>query len=189
MPEPKTLVQHAQYELEKADLVNNADPEARKIASDTLALVKRFEKQNHSKKTGKWVLEFFQNICWHVPLTPLTDDPDEWEKFDVETKNTETDEVTVVHRWQSRRSPSIISEDLGKTFVDIQSGKEGISLDHVEEEAKRAQDKIDNAKAIEDKKLAAEAAKNAPTGEPENIPEPDEAPEAPVEKPDTKKVA
>lgn len=162
----KTLYEHALYELERADLLHNPDPQARKTATDTLALVKRFEKQKHTQTTGKWTLEFFNAIVNMIPLTPLTDDPEEWEKFDITKKNSETNEEEVTHRWQSRRSPSIISEDKGKTFVDMATGQTGTSLDHVEEAKKREQDRIDNAKKLAEKEASDKAAAEAPRIDP-----------------------
>lgn len=154
----KTLVEHAQFELERADLINNPDPQARKVATDTIALVKRFEKQAHDQTTGKWVLEFFQNLCYFKPLTPLTDDPAEWEKFEIEKKNTETKEVEVSHRWQSRRAPSVISEDEGKTWYDMATEQSGTSLDHVEEAKKREEDRKKSAENVKKREAKAKAA-------------------------------
>lgn len=176
----KTLVEHAIFELTRADLIDNPDPQARKVATDTIALVKRFEKQQHSQTTGKWVLEFFQNICYFVPLTPLTDDPEEWEKFDIEKKNTETGEIEVTHRWQSRRAPSIISEDEGKTFYDMQTGKNGTSLDHVEEAKKREEDRVKSAENVKKREAKAKAAEAKESSESdkttETTPDADEKP-------------
>lgn len=166
----KTLVEHAQFELERADLINNPDPKARKVATDTIALVKRFEKQAHDQTTGKYVLEFFENICYFKPLTPLTDDPEEWEKFEIEKTNTETKEKEVSHRWQSRRAPSVISEDEGKTWYDMATEKSGQSLDHIEEAKKREEDRVlaeKNAKkrAAKEAKAAKESSDDAKTTE------------------------
>lgn len=157
----KTLVEHAAYELTKAGLTNHEDPEARKAATDTIALVRRFEKQGHNTKTAPIVLDMFQTICNFLPLTPITDDPEEWEKFEIDKRNVDTNEVEKKTIWNSRRATSIFSEDEGKTWYDQATGNTGESLDHVKE----AEKKEAEAKAREERKKAAEQrAKGNPVG-------------------------
>lgn len=146
---PKTLPEHAAYELTKSGFVNDEDPENRKIATDVMALVRRFDKQKHNERTGRIVLDFFETICFFLPLTPITDDPDEWEKFDIESTNRDSGVKTVAHRWQSRRAPSIISEDEGHTFTDLRTNKTGESVNHIEYAKK-----VEAEKAARDQKRA-----------------------------------
>lgn len=157
----KTLSEHAAYELTKAGMTNHEDPEARKVATDVMALVRRFEKQGHTDKTGSFVLEAFETLATRLPLTPITDDPEEWDKFEIDRKNVETEEVEKRTVWQSKRAPSLFSEDEGKTFTDQRTGKVGESVDHI----KQAEE-LEAAK-----KLRAERKAKA------------EQPEAPIEKP------
>lgn len=154
----KSIVEHAEYELKKAGLVDNPNPEARKVATDALALVRRFEKQQHTENTAQWVAQFFTDLISFIPLTPITDDPEEWEKFEIEQTNKDTKEKTTVVRWQSRRCPSIFSEDEGKTWFDQATGQNGKTVS-AEEERKR----IQAIRDAEQKKLdEAEKAKAAP---------------------------
>lgn len=153
MAKGKTLREHAAYELTRAGLVNNPDSEARKVASDTMALITRFEKQSHTDVTKEYVLDFFQRLCEFIPLTSLTDDPKEWEEFTLTKESAEKDgEKITEKRWMSKRSPRIMSADGGKTWLDMPTGKTGTSEDHVEWEKKREQAEKDMIAAADSKK-------------------------------------
>lgn len=129
---PKNLLDHAEYELKRAGFTDSPNPDNQKIARDVLALIRRFRKQDHGQYTGPKVLEFFDTLGWFLPLTPITDNPEEWEQFDVTTKNTTTGEEETSSHWQCKRAPSIISEDGGKTFTDMRTGNTSESLKHEE---------------------------------------------------------
>ena len=161
----KTLTEHAAYELTKAGMANNADPEARQAATNTLALVRRIEKMNMTDRQAQFVLEAFSILTQFLPLTPITDDPEEWEKFEIDRKNVDTGEVEKREVWQSRRATSIFSEDKGKTFTDQRTGKTGTSVDHLKqaEEEKAAEEA--RAKTKADKKSIKEAMAEAPAAE------------------------
>lgn len=154
----KTLLEHAAYELTRAGLTNHEEPSARKTAEDTMALLRRFVKQNHDETTGRYTLEFFETLANFLPLSPITDNPEEWEKFTVKSVNEETKEETTVTRWQSKRAPSFISEDDGKTWTDMKSGRTGTSVDHVKEAARVEEEKKNSAR-IEKKRKADNAKK------------------------------
>lgn len=176
----KTLIDHAEYELTKAGLIDNPNPEARKVATDTLALVKRFDKQKHTQKTAQWVTQFFTDLVSFIPLTTITDDPEEWEKFEIEQTNKETNEKTTVTRWQSRRCPSIFSEDEGKTWIDQATGNTGESAP-AEEERKR----VAEIRAAEEQRIKeAEEAKKNGRAKSEDVEGTDSAPAADGEKVD-----
>lgn len=165
MSKQRTLSEHAAYELTKAGMTNNDDPRARKVAIDVMALVRRFEKQDHDDKTGPFVLEAFETLCTRLPLTPITDDPEEWDKFETERKNIDTGETEKRVIWQSRRAPSIFSEDEGKTFTDQRTGKVGTSVDHVKQAAERKAAEEDRAKRKADAAKRAEGKVETPAGE------------------------
>ncbi len=154
----KTILEHAAYELTKSGMTDHEDENARRVAMNVMALVRRFERQKNDKRSAEFILEAFERICRFMPLTPLTDDPDEWEKFEMVRRNVETNEEEKKIVWQSKRSTSIFSEDEGKTFYDQNTGKTGNSVDHVAQ-----------AKAVEDakkkrmeQKAAAEARAKSP---------------------------
>lgn len=154
----KTLLEHAAYELTRAGLTSHVEPSARKTAEDTMALLRRFVKQNHDETTGRYTLEFFETLANFLPLSPITDNPEEWEKFSVESTNEETKEKTTAIRWQSKRAPSFISEDEGKTWTDMKSGRTGTSVDHVKEAAREEEEKK-NSERLEKKRKADNAKK------------------------------
>lgn len=157
---PKTISEHAAYELTKAGIANSEDNEDRQTAINLMALVRRFEKQKNTERQKDFILMGLSRILNFLPLTPLTDDPDEWEKFEIERKNVDTQEVEKKIVWQSRRATSIFSEDQGKTWFDQASGKTGSSLDHVAE----AQRIVDEKKAAEERKAEAVARAQKPIG-------------------------
>lgn len=156
----KTLYEHAQYELKKLGLLEDGEHEGRTIVVNTLAMVRHFEKMKLSEEAHKWVLEFTETLANHLPLSPITDEESEWEPYEDTHKNLETGEVVVTKRWQSRRAPMVISADGGKTFVDMRTNKEGISVDHIEQEKEWAASRLERKEAA----AAEEAAKkNAET--------------------------
>lgn len=158
----RTRVEHAAYELTKAGMTDEDDPMARKVAADTLSLVRRFEKQDHTEQSGRFVLEAFETLCQFLPLSPITDDPAEWEKFEIERKNIDTNTVEKQVVWKSKRASMIFSEDEGKTYINQENGKVGTSVDHIEQAETIAAEKAARAAR---KAAAAERAKN-----PEGVP-------------------
>ena len=142
----KTILEHAAYELSKAGLTTNEDAEARQVAINTMALIRRIEKQKNNEKQQQYVVESFYRLCQHLPLSPITDDPAEWEKFEIDRKNIETGEIEKKVVWQSRRVPSLFSEDEGKTFIDQKNGQTGTSQhDLTEAEKKELDEKVANS--------------------------------------------
>ena len=173
----KTLTEHAAYELTKAGLANNEDPEARQVATNTIALVRRIEKMKMTDKQADYVLEAFSVLTQFLPLTPITDDPEEWDKFEIDRKNVDTQEVEKKTVWQSRRATSIFSEDEGKTWTDQRTGKTGTSIDHIQQAKQEAAEKEAREKAKADAKARAEAPQSTavladqPAGEASALPE------------------
>lgn len=188
----RTIVEHAAYELWKADMTENEDPAARQAAINTMALVRRFEKMNMDERQAKFVLEAFETLCMLLPLTPITTDPEEWDKFEIDKKNVETNEIEKKIMWQSRRATSIFSEDEGKTFFDQRTGDTGESVNHIEQAEKKAAAK--KARQEAEKRAKDEAnrpkpvgtvAPEIPAGEATMVPEAPAKPEA-VDKPKPK---
>lgn len=181
----RTLSEHAAYELTKAGLTDNEEVEARQVALNTMALIRRLEKQNNNEKQIQYVVEAFQRLAQRLPLTPITDDPEEWEKFEVKSKNLETGVEETKVAWQSKRLPSLFSEDEGKTFVDQRTGKTGESVDHKkqageEAAAKKARDDRKKAAADRAKKPIGHVDPDIPAGEAGLTDQPATTPEAPA---------
>lgn len=153
----KSIYDHAVYELKKLGLVGDGEKSTEKVVRDTLGLISRFQKQKHDDFTAKWVIEFFGKLANMIPLSPITDDPSEWEEWQDEHKNIETGETETTTRWQSKRAPFIVSMDGGKTFLNLRTNKSDVSLDYKEQEAAIAKEKAERmaAKAVSDNKNSA----------------------------------
>lgn len=169
----KTLSEHAAYELVKAGVTNSDDPELRQVAVNVMALIRRIEKMNMTTKQAEYALQAFDVLTQFLPLSPITDDPEEWDKFEIDRKNVDTQEVEKREVWQSRRATSIFSEDKGKTFVDQRTGKTGTSVDHVEYAKQQEAEKEARTKAKEEAK---NRTANKPTAVLADTPAGEEAP-------------
>lgn len=75
-----------------------------------MELVRSFSRQGHSGMSAAMTSEIFNQLASWKPLTPLTDNPDEW--MELEEEMVGYDEM----RWQSRRDPSCFSGDGGRTY-------------------------------------------------------------------------
>lgn len=152
----RTLSEHAAYELTKAGMTDHENHDARQASIDTMALVRKFEKQHHNATSTEFVLGAFERLCNFLPISPLTDNPEEWEKLEMTTKSDETgiEEKRVV--WRSKRARTILSSDGGKTFYDESTGKGGESVDHTIAEKEK---EVAERKAAADKAQAAERGK------------------------------
>lgn len=114
-------------EIRKADLYN------RGIGKDLEKLINVFDKQDHSRSSANWVADLFYRLVRWKPLSPLTNNPDEWVK--IIGKNGKS-------LYQSRRCPSLFAtesqlrenkaedmdyyykvDDQGNTYQDGDCGK------------------------------------------------------------------
>ena len=68
-------------------------------------LVDTFDKQGHSGMSGALVLSIFNRVVDFKNLTPLTNDPEEWQFHNY-----------VRPLWQNRRCSEAFSNDGGKTY-------------------------------------------------------------------------
>lgn len=109
------LKEYAQAELERAGLFDDDADYGGMLGEAVMELVEVFAKQGHSGYSAQITLRIFTDVASFRPLTPLTNDPAEWMKVS-------NDEPM----WQSRRNPSVFSNDGGETWYDI-NDKEGAS--------------------------------------------------------------
>lgn len=104
------LIEHAEKELAKAGLGAD-DPDFKgKIAESVMELVRCFDAQGHSGYSMEMVREVLHELLKLKPLTPLTDDPEEWE---------DVSEPSGYPLWQNRRDPTVFSNDAGKTTFEV----------------------------------------------------------------------
>jgi hypothetical protein len=102
-----SLVEHARNELQAAGVFNKDSDYDGMLGNAVMELVEVFAKQGHSGFSAETTLQLFDEVARFRNLTPITNNPDEWEK---------RDELT----WQNKRRSTLFSRDGGKTWYDIQ---------------------------------------------------------------------
>lgn len=100
--EVSQLIKHARRELDMAGLKG----EQRKLVMDLVAV---FNRQYQDKKASPGTVTIFSQLATFKPLSPLTDDPNEWMSVSKDFDRP---------MWQSERYPAAFSEDGGKTWWD-----------------------------------------------------------------------
>jgi len=86
---------------------------------NTIAVVQAFVNARDSGMSAAWRIAVLHDLLRFQPLSPLTDDSDEWmliaqrELFDTIDEDI----------WQSRRNPEAFSNDGGKTFYLVSEVK------------------------------------------------------------------
>jgi len=104
------LIEHAKYELDQAGLFDEDSDYCGDLDDCVMELVKCFSEQEHSGFSAQRTSDLFNRVSRFKPLTPLTDNPDEW----LECRD---------GYWQNKRCPSCFSEDGGKTWYDLDDQK------------------------------------------------------------------
>jgi hypothetical protein len=104
----------ARSEIDRAGLFDPGSDYDGMIGEAVMDLCKTFDQAGHSGFSAMWTADVFERLSRWEPLTPITDDPDEW--MVIEEEKLAPGEPTL---WQSRRSPGCFSHDGGKTFYDI----------------------------------------------------------------------
>ena len=97
------LIDHAERELE---LLGNDEA----MNQGILAMVAVFSTMGHSGSSAEYTTQVLARLLRYENLTPLTDDPDEWN--DVSHYGGPDSPAT----WQCRRNPEAFSLDGGKTY-------------------------------------------------------------------------
>jgi len=87
-------------EIKKAGLYEKDSDYGGDLGKALEELVNIFSKQDHSGLSASITIKLFHRLVNHKPLTPITNDPDEWEE--VRTKNGEK-------VYQSKRCPSLFT--------------------------------------------------------------------------------
>lgn len=145
MANTKTLSERAAFELTLAGMTDNADPEARQTAVNTMALIRRFEKQGNNQRQQEFILLSLQNLLNGEALTPLTDNPEEWIEFEITKRGMSGDMKVEKHKlWTNTRDRNVVSYDAGQTFINQNTGKRGESMSW--EDAEKRREEITNFK-------------------------------------------
>lgn len=109
-PEPESiLVQKARHELALGDFVGASDPF---VDFDTkiIEIVKIFASMGHSGSSAEFTRNIIDKLLRQQPLTPITDDPDEWEEHDA----SKWDGKNKI--WQNKRDSRALSTDAGVSY-------------------------------------------------------------------------
>lgn len=114
------LVQHAKEELERAGMFDKDADYGGAIAEYVMDLMEVFASQEHSGGTAMLTLEVFNQLARFSTLTPLTTDPAEWMDVSAASGGEGV--------WQSRRKPSVFSNDGGKTAYDLDTDRGPVEL-------------------------------------------------------------
>lgn len=111
MGQHNNLYTHAKIELELSGLLDEDADYAGQLGVDILEIMELISRQGHSGGSIHQLVHILPRLMLFKPLTPLTDDPEEWLKLDKDVCG----EVI----WQNKRCPSVFSKDGGKTWVDM----------------------------------------------------------------------
>lgn len=95
-----TLVEHAEREL---DIIG----EEGFVRDNIVAVVKAFSEGGHSGSSAIHTIDILERLLRRLPLTPITDDPAEWEKRKIPGSPT---------CWQNVRDSRAISYNKGRTY-------------------------------------------------------------------------
>lgn len=103
-PTESNLARHAWDELDRAGLfTDDGDFYDGMTGRAVMDLVDVFVEQGHSGMSASIVIDILRRVMAFEPLSPLTDDPAEWEEV-------------MDGLWQSRRHARAFSQDGGKTY-------------------------------------------------------------------------
>jgi hypothetical protein len=105
------LVRHAKYELSNAGLFDPDSDYDGQIGVAVMGLIDTIAGQGHSGASIGYTVWLFNRLVAFKPLTPLTDNPNEW--LDV------ADYMDGQAVWQSRRQSDAFSNDGGKTYYTL----------------------------------------------------------------------
>ena len=125
VPNPDSnLEQHAFSELNRAKLFSEeGDFYDGMLGRAVFDLIVLFAKQGHSGMSGSITIDLFQKLANFQALSPLTNDPAEWQLVsdpdpDPRARRPNHPSNGV---WQSRRTSSAFSNDGGKTYYLLEN--------------------------------------------------------------------
>ena len=97
-----SLVEFAEKELRLAGMFDD-DVYEGMLANAVMDLIRVFSDQGHSGMSAEFTMQMFERVGRFKPLTPLTDNPDEWIEVGPSL-------------WQATRDSEAFSNDGGKTY-------------------------------------------------------------------------
>lgn len=110
-PTEGNLLQHAWDELNRAGLfTEKGDFYGGMTGRSVMELIETFDKHDHSGMSAGIVIDLFTKLASFQPLSPPTDDPEEW--FEHEGFGPDGESSL----WQNKRKSDAFSADGGKTY-------------------------------------------------------------------------
>jgi len=106
------LVTHAEAELQRAGLFDKDSDYNGMLGNSVLELMKIFSKQGHSGFSAMLTLQIFNKVANWKSLTPITNDPKEWN----DVSNMSGRKNTM---WQNTRQSDCFSTDGGETYYSL----------------------------------------------------------------------
>ena len=109
----ESLVDFGKEELERVGLFDKDSDYEGMLGNSVMELLQTFSKQGHSGFSAQLTMEIFDKLIRYEPLSPITNDPDEWSKV--------VDEIAGPKKplWQSKRNPACFSNDGGITHYNV----------------------------------------------------------------------
>ena len=101
------ILDHARRELEIAGMFREESDYGGTIGEAVLQIVRAFEQQPHSGFSAHLTLDVFNKVAMFRPLTPLTNDPNEWNEVGEGI-------------WQSQRRSDAFSLDGGLHYYTLE---------------------------------------------------------------------
>ena len=115
--EKSNLETHAENEMRLAGLYDKDSDYGGMIPDAVMKMVRAHSEEGHSGGSHSLVMAIFNKVINFQNLTPITNDPQEW--MDVADYAGPQNPAV----WQSRRNPSLFSNDSGKTYYSIDDEK------------------------------------------------------------------
>jgi len=117
----ESLAARAERELKLAGLFSKDSDYEGMLGEAVLELMEVFANQGHSGSSAMLTADLFGRLAKFDVLTELTDNPDEWNDIS---------EYSEGPMWQSKKKPSVFSEDGGQTYYDLDE----LAIEHIDEE-------------------------------------------------------
>ena len=105
------IVAKAELELKRAGLFDKDSDYGGATAHAVLDLLKVFVSQGHSGASAYITLGIFNKLAKQQTLTPITDDPIEWN---------DVSEMSGYPFWQNNRDSRFFSKDGGKSWYNVE---------------------------------------------------------------------
>lgn len=122
-----TFLERVKYEVEFVGLLDKDSDYEGGIGRAVIELAETFSKQGHSGFSASYVGSIFYALIQDKALTPLTNEPEEWE--DVSATMYSPEQIAAGQKmWQNKRDLAAFSRDGGKTWENMRDNTKGASV-------------------------------------------------------------